>query len=397
MNTIPAGTYWSYVEDENGCKDSIMVTVDQPDSLWATFTVKDVLCFGDSTGSITVDEVFNSSGTVSYFWDLVGAVPNPPSHINIASGLPAGTYLVTIQDEYCSNQYEFDIEENPDITFVELGFNPAHCRVFNYQNGGGQVFAAAAGGVADYTYEWEELSTGTTTDNSTWGGRNPAEYRITVTDDVGCIKTEVITLDSISPIASFNVISDDLNSDCKGTAPVEVEFENTSQNFTNQLDPSGDTTFFWRLDSANTSYTITHDYLYRPDTTFGPRGSIYLVEVCLKALNTNGCEHDTCKTLTIFEPIRFVPVNIFTPNNDGNNDIFTFSQYAASISEFNCVIVNRWGVKVGEITDVASGWNGDDQNGDPCKDGTYFYTYEVVTDDGTEFAGQGNVTLVRGN
>ena len=400
-NNLTTGWYYIFVEDDgSGCASALdSIFIDQPEQLGADIITVDPLCYGDSTGYAVVDTVYNAQGdlsNISFFWE-----PNTFGMegvgVDSAYNLPAGNYALTINDDNgCSEVIDFTIGQPDELVFAELGFDPAHCRLFNYQNGNGRVFAAASGGTGDYDYLWTYLEDGSTTINSTWGGRNPGAYQITVTDDNGCILTEIIQLDSVSPIASFNVISDQLNNDCKGTADVVVEFENTSQYFSNLLDPGTDTTFLWNLDTANASYSITHDYDFRPDTMYTAQGATYEVIVCLQALNSNGCLDEACKTITIFEPISFVSVNIFTPNNDGVNDIFSFDQYAASISEFNCVIVNRWGVTVGEITDIASGWNGNDLNGSPCKDGVYFYTYEATADDGTLIAGQGTVQLVTG-
>ena len=39
-------------------------------------------------------------------------------------------------------------------------------------------------------------------------------------------------------------------------------------------------------------------------------------------------------------------------------------------------------------------WDGTDKNGSLVSNGVYFYTYEGIADDGTEFSGQGTVTVV---
>ena len=395
-NTLPAGTYTITVVDGSGCNAEGTLVINEPPALDAFYRVVPPLCFGDS-GYVVIDSVVGEAinNPISYFWNPETDVPNgfDADSVNI----PAGEYVLTINDSRgCSNVIDITMTEPDELVFAELGFDPAHCRLFNYQNGNGRVFAAATGGTGDYDYQWTYLEDGSTTINSTWGGRNPGTYEIQVTDDNGCLLIETIEVDSVSPIASFNVISDDLNSDCKGTADVEVEFENTSQYFSNQLDPGADTTFLWNLNEGTAGYSITHDFNFRPDTMYTAQGATYTVDVCLIALNSNGCADTTCKELTIFEPIVFPVVNIFTPNGDGANDIFTFSEYAASISEFYCVIVNRWGVKVGEITDISGGWDGTDMNGDPCPDGVYFYSYEWTADDGTQDAGQGNCHIVTG-
>jgi hypothetical protein len=75
--------------------------------------------------------------------------------------------------------------------------------------------------------------------------------------------------------------------------------------------------------------------------------------------------------------------------------MFTFEFKAAGIKEFHCVIVNRWGIVVAELDDITQGWNGTDKNGDDCKHGVYFYSYEAISTNASVFKGQGNVQLVR--
>src|SRR5690606_18137896 len=150
--------------------------------------------------------------------------------------------------------------------------------------------------------------------NTTWGGRNPGDYRITATDANGCTVSEIITVDSLNPIADFTINSAQLNGDHKGTADVDVVFTNTSLYFANPNNPDADTTFFWILDNPDAGWQITHDYNEQFDTVYKARGTSYDIEVCLVAINKNGCTDTACKILTIFEPIAFDGVNIFSPN-----------------------------------------------------------------------------------
>jgi gliding motility-associated-like protein len=157
-----------------------------------------------------------------------------------------------------------------------------------------------------------------------------------------------------------------------------------------------DTTFFWNLNHPIAGWEISSNYFEEFDTIYGPTGQSYTAEVCLVALNKNGCTDTACKIITIYEPIAFENINIFTPNGDGINDIFTFDFKAASISEFNCVIVNRWGFVIYEINDITTGWVGTTKNGSDCPDGVYFYNYTAITDNSLELKGQGSIQLVRG-
>uniref|UniRef100_UPI00373FD029 T9SS type B sorting domain-containing protein n=1 Tax=Crocinitomix catalasitica TaxID=184607 RepID=UPI00373FD029 len=310
--------------------------------------------------------------------------------------MKAGDYTVTITDSKgCKQSADITLIDPPPFYFTEWGWDTAYCRLYNYQSGNGIVYAAAAGGVPNYHYEWTYDYDGTTSNNTTWGGRNPGNHTIRVTDAGGCVLTKVIYVDSVNPIASFTMYSTDLNEDCEGTAPVEVEFTNTSQYYANPNNPISDTTFFWDLDRGiEEDWIITHDFYEKFDTIYEANGESYTVNACLIAMNKNGCRDTTCKTITIFEPPIFTPINVFSPDGGGENDYFTFEHFSKGIDEFNCIIVNRWGVQVAEINDIRGHWNGLDYRGVKCTDGVYFYTYLAIADNGTKFEGQGNVTII---
>ena len=397
INTIPTGTYSITVVDENGCTASTDFFLDEPGELDATITVTQPLCYGIETGYIEVTDVINFQGDYSqigYFW-----VPPNPSGDGIgaifSNHLGAGDYTVTINDENgCSKVFDFEVVYPDEMVWAELGYFPAYCRLYEYQSGNGEVFASAAGGTGSFDYEWVHLESATPWPNTTWGGLNPGTYVITATDDNDCVLRDTVVVDSLNPIAAFTVDSDQLNEDYKGTADVEVEFTNTSENYANPKNPLADPRFFWNLDTPQADWYITDDVNEKLDTVYEARGYSYEMEVCLVAQNKNGCKDTACKIITIFEPIAIDNINIFSPDDDGINDVFTFEFGAKSIAEFYCVIVNRWGIKVAELNHITEGWDGTDMNGDKVPDGVYFYTYNAEADNGETLTGQGTVQKV---
>lgn len=132
------------------------------------------------------------------------------------------------------------------LSLTEFGFDHAYCRLFGYQTRNGVVFAAASGGVPDYTYLWTNLNTGEEFAGTTWGGLSPAHYEIMVTDSEGSVLKDTIFLDSLNPIADFAVTGpgvSELDWGYIGVAPVEIQYENTSQYFANPNNPLADTFF----------------------------------------------------------------------------------------------------------------------------------------------------------
>ncbi|NOQ75329.1 MAG: PKD domain-containing protein [Crocinitomix sp.] len=396
-NTLTTGWYYITVEDDSECAGIDSVYLNQPNEINIDLTVVDPLCNGDSTGYAVVNEVFNATGAsdqISYLWN-----PNYVDENGLGAdslwNLNAGDYTLTINDENgCSKVFDFEVKHPDTLYFTEFGFEHAYCRLYGYQSGNGVVFASAGGGTPDYTYNWKNLDTDENIDFTTWGGLNPGNYEFTAMDANGCIIRQSLYLDSLNPIAAFNVLSDQLNTDCQGTANVDVVFENQSTNFANPNNPLADSTFFWNLNHPIANWEISKNYFQTKDTIYKPLGQSYTAEVCLVAMNKNGCTDTTCKIITVFEPIAFENINVFTPNGDGLNDIFTFDLKSASIDEFYCIITNRWGNIMIELNDISNGWDGTNQGGFNCPDGIYFYSYSAITDNGTKLQGQGTAHLL---
>lgn len=394
INQLVSGWYYTTISDGNGCSVTDSVFLDQPGQLAIDLIITPPACYGINDGIAFVDTVYNHAGsynTVSFFWN-----PNPSGLNGIGEDscahLGPGDYALQINDANgCSNVFDFVIEYPDSLYFIELGHDPAYCRIFPYQNGNGVVFAAAAGGTPDYSYLWTNLTTGVTSLNTTWGGLNPGMYQIVATDDHGCTITATVEMDSLSPVADFEMTSSAFTSNYYGTAPVSVHFVNQSLYFANPNNPSADTTFFWNFNSPNSSWILSEDYFETFDTTY-LKGGEY--QVCLVALNKNGCSDTMCKPLIIYDPLEFKPINVFTPDGDGTNDVFSFLEYAQAVAEFNCVIVNRWGAVMKEMNDITDYWDGTDRNGDVVTDGVYFYNYTGSATNGTHFEGQGIIHVI---
>lgn len=344
-------------------------------------------CFGFNDGSIIVG-VADGLGGVTYEWE-----PENESGGPIFDTLSPGDYKVVVRTgEGCVDSLLITLINPDSLRFAELGYHPALCRRYAYQNGDGIVFAAATGGIPDYTYEWLNIETGEVSANSTWGGLNAGTYQITVIDDNGCELVELIHLDSINPNAQFSIMSDQLDVNYEGTELVIADFINQSTGYTNGVDTAANWIFLWNLDHPNDPWIPSTDYNEIMSKSYV--GEV-VYEVCLIAKNKLGCADTSCKNIIVHVKPEFVAPNVFSPNGDGKNDTFTFEFKSLGIETFECTIVNRWGVKVAELTSITDSWNGNAFNGSACTNGVYYYEYKAVATNNTVFQGHGNVQLVR--
>jgi hypothetical protein len=116
---LTAGTYTCTTTSACGTVATISVTLTQPSQL-VPFTVSqtNVYCFGDSTGSATID-VNGGVAPYNYNW-LPGGITTPA-----ITNLPAATYTCAVTDDaLCTTTYTITITQSAQIGFTQ---NPQLC------------------------------------------------------------------------------------------------------------------------------------------------------------------------------------------------------------------------------------------------------------------------------
>ncbi|SFW51326.1 gliding motility-associated C-terminal domain-containing protein [Chitinophaga sancti] len=84
----------------------------------------------------------------------------------------------------------------------------------------------------------------------------------------------------------------------------------------------------------------------------------------------------------------------FSPNGDGNNDLFR-PKYKCPLQSFSISVYNRWGAQIYYTTDPDIGWTGT-RNGTRVPVGTYVYVMEyTVQKSGEHVRKTGAITLIR--
>lgn len=136
------------------------------------------------------------------------------------------------------------------------------------------------------------------------------------------------------------------------------------------------------------AYNITS--LTNPNVTVKP---FKTTQYILTGYNSKNCySSDTVNVIIIEDCGEMYVPNAFTPNNDGVNDVMYVRGICLQSMTF--MIFNRWGEKVFETADQASGWDGT-YKGELMNTGVFVYRLEGKTYNGKSFSLKGNITLIR--
>mgnify|MGYP002621741027 CR=1 FL=1 len=123
-------------------------------------------------------------------------------------------------------------------------------------------------------------------------------------------------------------------------------------------------------------------------------------DITLSATNEYECSDSVTEHVRVYVPVSFIVPNAFTPNDDGLNDVFVPVYEGVELTQYLMLVYDRQGRIVFKSTNLASGWDGRDLNGQLCPQGVYTYYIRHWTQmDDLRGAGQpvvsGGVTLIR--
>jgi|GEM_PF-2080706 len=149
-----------------------------------------------------------------------------------------------------------------------------------------------------------------------------------------------------------------------------------------QLNGSGGTTYVWYPSTGLNCQSC------QSPTATNNNSIIYTLVVT----DANGCSDSDQVSITIDETVNLFIPNVFSPNGDGNNDIFFIR--GNGIQEINLAVFSRWGEKVFESTDLKSGWDGF-YKGEKMNPGVFVYYLTATMVTGEVINKHGNITLIK--
>jgi uncharacterized repeat protein (TIGR03803 family) len=184
----PSGTYTCTITDNVGCVKTRTVTLTQPTAITSSISSQtNISCNGGNNGAATV----LASGGVSpysYNWTPSGGTAAT------TTGRTAGTYTCSITDNNGCVKTQTVTLTQPTVLGSSIS---SQTNVTCNGGANGAATVLASGGTSPYTYSWAP-SGGTA---ATTTGRTAGTYTCTITDNNGCVKTQIVTLTQPSAVS----------------------------------------------------------------------------------------------------------------------------------------------------------------------------------------------------
>jgi gliding motility-associated-like protein len=358
------GTYTVVGSSTTGCEYNLSVTVGDNFFTYSDTSIH-TKCFNDSTGKAIVN-LPNSGGPYTVIWNVTPKITN-----DSLIGYPAGIYTYSVKDSTTGCVYNDSvIIYTPEILNSFFDVDTNECEINN-----GSILADVSGGSGNYQYVWTNINLDTIQNQNTniLSGLDDGGYFLIVKDDSNCVRRFYVEVpQTVKPLAEY--------------IPFDgAEFStDTSYNLIDQsLSGTGPLVAWWWEISYNGN-PVSSYASQNVDTYTFPDSGYYLIQLIVQ--NASGCKDTLLRKFYVKKmdyPVEYP--NVFTPNNDGKNDLLVFknlNQYPDN----ELIIYNRWGKKIFQQSPYLNDWNGDNQ-----KDGTYYYIVKIPGQKNTE----GFVTILR--
>jgi gliding motility-associated-like protein len=175
-----AGPYTATVVDANGCMDSTLFEIMEPDPIEVLIDVTDVTCTGMNDGEVNI---FPIGGTGDITWEVL------EEGLDLLN-LYEGVYTITAIDSIgCVEDTAFTVVAEVDTDMlINMLSSPVTC--WNEQDG--TATASVVGGFQPIEYLWSDEDAQTT---ATATGLYEDTYSVVVTDSLGCTLTRVVTVE----------------------------------------------------------------------------------------------------------------------------------------------------------------------------------------------------------
>ncbi len=289
-----------------------------------------------------------------------------------------GTYTMIVEnlENGCVDSISVMVMADDNI-IQSLDFEVAQISCFG-ETDGSIVITSITGGQPPFAYAWNTGSA-----DSLLQDLSDGAYTLTITDANGCTTQQTFTITEPPPLVVSAVLQPDPNATFFEGDTAEVILSDLP-------DLLAIDSIIWSGGSINGFCRN------EPSCRFTVMSS---TTVSVVVVDTNGCVATDQVDIRVIIPRRVFVPNVFTPNEDSQNDFFTVfaTENVVQLSSFR--IYNRWGEVVFERDAIAPnipelGWDGM-VNGENALPGVYIYSVVIEYDDGVEEVVKGDLTLLR--
>ncbi|MGB0402580.1 MAG: gliding motility-associated C-terminal domain-containing protein [Salibacteraceae bacterium] len=322
-----------------------------------------IIC-SDSITSITLGGNPTAPLKSTYAWSSPNVLDNPTiANPTTSFIIPSTYYLIVTDSNGCVST---DSAVVRTFSFETLA-GVAEC------NGdSAQLSVVNINGNGPFTYRWSPDYGLNATDipNPVSTADSSVIYQVIVEDSLGCRDSNDVILNLENVVkASFDI---NIVAGCDNAIGETVN---------NSI---GGSSFKWYLNGE----LVSEDYDIIIPMDFNDSKSIKLIVTdggnCVDSSSTDR----QIKTFVDYFDGQ-IP-NVFTPNDDGYNDVFDVQVGQRLQGCTSVKIYNRWGAHIFESRENSHSWDGRTFSGDLCPPGVYFYLLDI---NGTAY--QGYVTLIR--
>jgi gliding motility-associated-like protein len=375
-----AFTYFVRVTDGVGCVYLDSAFVIKPPSIDLTATIaQTVSCFGDDDGVAQAEVAGRDSSAVSFVW-------SNGSTNSYVTNLTSGMHYVTVTDAFgCTATDTVDVSQPAGALVAAMTGSTISCA--NYSDGVVTI-DTIYGGTPPYLYSFSAIGPyGSSAILAQ--GLATGIYSVYIQDANGCIDTvsNLIIRDTIDyTVTAFQDQTIIMGDTVILYGAVNSTAIDSSLVTWAQLDPNtGIITTLMTGDSALIAFT--------PD--------IFYTDMQFILYLNNGCGDSSIVTIEVSQDQTVYVPNIFSPNGDGTNDIFTIygSDDVREVKKF--MVFDRWGelVHYGEnfppnSIDPTDGWNGTFNN-KAMNPAVFVYYAEIELTSGEIVTRKGDVTLIK--
>jgi gliding motility-associated-like protein len=433
---LSAGNYWCFIQNLNGCSDTVYIQVNTVNSMQITISnQQNASCYTIANGQATINV---SQGTAPYTYDW----SQSSSTTNSANDLAAGPHTVSVTDNNgCIETITFSISQPAPLVITSITPDTQICPENNIT-----LSVSGSGGSSTYLYSWVSSGNilGNTSNITVQPSNSISTFCVTLSEVCGSPSVqECVTITHPTPIQP-DLIPDEIIKCTPGNfvftnsstnqseiASTDYSFSNGqaftiqgNQGLSNGFPIPGnysvninttsiygcqyDTTIndlFIVIDSPTADFTIAKNPVTWFETTVqtsdnstgaitqwewlspdavsisngSPTGILVYPEgvtgtypITLIVTSPLGCSDTATLNVEVVPDVILYTPNAFTPDNDEHNQQWLYYIEGIDFENFQIEIFNRWGEIIWLSKDANEKWDGR-YNGKLVQSGTYIW------------------------